>query len=181
MVTTELSAQRMGSIISSRRIIINLVLSANFYFFYWFYLTWKQLKVQTQRDYHPVWHALALLVPIYNLFVIYRHFKTIREVQAETGLTPLVNVSLIYTFFVIGGVLDYASAQFAEIGVAVQAILLLLGAAFFAGAFVSAQRGLNAYFSNIGGESARDARVGVGEVIFVLLGLLYWAAIVFLV
>ena len=62
MVTTELSAQRMGSIISSRRIIINLVLSANFYFFYWFYLTWKQLKVQTQRDYHPVWHTLALFL-----------------------------------------------------------------------------------------------------------------------
>ena len=174
MVTTELAGQGIASTLRSRRIIINLILSANFYMLYWFYLTWKQLKVQTQRDYHPVWHTLALLVPIYNLFVLHRHLKTIRELQAEAGLTSPVKVGTIFTLWIIGGVLDFQSTRLAEISAVAEAIVLLIGTGFIAGALILAQRGLNAYWASIGGESARDARIGVGEIIFVLLGLAYW-------
>lgn len=177
MATTEITQKGMASTLSPLRIIVDVVLSANFYLFYWVYLTWKQLKVQTGRNYHPVWHALALLVPIYNLFIFWRHVQTIKALQEEADLKPFIRTGWIFTLWIIGAVIDFQSGRFAEVGVGAEAFVVIIAAAFIAGAFVRAQRGLNAYWVHIGGETAKNARVGVGEVIFVILGLLYWASL----
>ena len=177
MTTIESTQKGIASTLSPFRIIVDVVLSANFYFFYWAYLTWKQMKLQTGRNYHPVWHALALLVPIYNLFIFYRHIQTIKALQEDAELKPPLKPGWIFTLWIIGGVLDFQSVRFAEVGVGVEAIVLIIAIVFIAVALVLAQRGLNAYWVHVGGETAKNARVGVGEVIFVILGLLYWASL----
>ena len=96
-MTTIGSAQKgIPSTLSPRRIIVNVALTANFYLFYWVYLTWKQIKVETGRDYHPVWHTLALLIPIYGLFVFHRHLLQLAalELQRQDELSPTLAAAL---------------------------------------------------------------------------------------
>lgn len=53
--------------ISMRRILFMTIASYGLYLVYWFYVTWKQYKDNTGERAYPVWHALTLLIPIYNL------------------------------------------------------------------------------------------------------------------
>ena len=61
--------------LSKNRVALDTILSSGLYMFYWFYLTWKQLKEETGRHHQPVGHALALLIPIYAWVIIHRHFQ----------------------------------------------------------------------------------------------------------
>ena len=177
MSTIESTQQGMASILSPLRIIVVVALSANFYFFYWVYLTWKQIKVQTGRNYHPVWHTLILLVPIWNLFMFWRHIQTIKLLQQDAGLKPLFKTGWIFTLCLVGAIIDSMAARYTEVGAGAEAFVVVIAAAFIAGALVRAQRGLNAYWVHIGGKTAKNARVGIVEIIFVILGLLYWASL----
>jgi len=173
----ESTQKGIASTLSPYRIFWYVLLSANLYLFYWVYLTWKQIKVQTGRNYHPVWHTLALFVPIYGLVIFYRHIKTIKELQAEAGSEPTIKTGWIFTLWIIGGAIDLQSPRFAEVGVGAEAIVVIIAVTFIAGALVWAQGGLNAYWVHIGGETTKNPRVGTGEIAFVMLGLGYWASL----
>src|SRR5215207_11023344 len=46
----------------------------------WFAQTWSELKrVVRDPGMSPVWHGLSLAVPIYNLFRVHAHFRTIND------------------------------------------------------------------------------------------------------
>ena len=49
------------------------------YWYYWFWATWRELKEEINDDgMRPLGHLLSLLVPVYQLFRIYDHFRQIR-------------------------------------------------------------------------------------------------------
>jgi hypothetical protein len=147
------------------RVALACVLSAGLYIFYWFYITWKQLKVTTNDRHYPLWHTLALLVPIYGLFVLYRHLDTIKRLQDIAEIKPTINPGRLLILFIIAGVLQFRWNLTWDI------IGLLLLALFL----IATQSNLNVYWEYIHGTKLREARIGVGEIVIVLLGLTVWA------
>ena len=52
------------------------VISLGGYFAVWMAVTWSELKRESGDDeMHPVWHGLALFVPVYHAFADFRHFQ----------------------------------------------------------------------------------------------------------
>ena len=153
------------------RIALDCVLSSGFYVFYWLYLTWKQLKEATGNPHYPVWHALGLFVPIYGWFVVYRHLRTIKELQDKVEIKPSLNVGGLL-IIIISNVLAFQTIRWEGM---VALVLDIISVAFILVFLVASQNHLNHYWENIKGRQLAEARIGVGEVIFVLLGLVYWA------
>ena len=89
------------------------------------------------------------------------------------GLTPSLSPGLAVVLSVIIGALGGTSFGVTNVGALV--ILNVLSVALTTTLIVMAQGDLNQYWERVKGANLRDARVGIGEVIFVLLGLVAWA------
>ena len=149
------------------------MLSSSFYILYWFYLTWKQLKEATGNPHRPVWHALALLVPIYAWFVVYGHLKTIKGLQDKAEIKPSLNIGGLLAIYVIANVLAFQTIMYEGTAVLILDIISVILMTVF---LVVAQNNLNRYWEHVKGSQLSEARVGIGEVVFVILGLFYWWA-----
>ena len=148
------------------------MLSAGLYLIYWFYLTLTQMDSETGEEHHTVWHALSLLVPIYGLFKMHGHIKVIKGIVEGAGLVAALSPDLAVVLFMIGNALDWSSFRVDD-----TAALLVMGvisAALSTTLVALAQNSLNQYWEYARGTGLREARVGVGEVIFVILGILIW-------
>src|SRR6185503_6026260 len=54
-----------------------VIATFNLYAMWWLGRTWWQLKQEDgDAGKHPVWHALAMLVPIYGYFRFHAHMRT---------------------------------------------------------------------------------------------------------
>ena len=169
--------------ISLIRLAIMTVLSFGTYPFYWFYLTWKQYRNHTgELVVYPVWHALALLVPIYNLFRAYRRTQALNEMmlylRAPTSIRPrqIVFVVFLFTMFVVWkfveswpGILEI-TFQERTADVTISVLWLAVTIILLAGP----QRNLNRYWTSLPNASAKGARIGVGEVVLALAGSVVW-------
>ena len=157
--------------LSIGRVIIVSILSFGLYFVYWLYLTWKQLEPETRDDHYPVWHTLTLFIPIYGLFRIHRHMSVIKDLSIGVNVVTSVAPGWIVIVVILIGSLDTASTYVVS-GVAL--LLNGISIAMTTTILVSAQSTLNRYWEQVKGVELQTARLGVGEVIFVLLGLLAW-------
>ncbi len=190
--------------LSLNRILLMSVLSYGLYLFYWFYLTWKQYRDHTGNDAYPVWHALTLLVPVYGLFRTHAHARTFRALMWNARLSSsirpgwawvavliagfLVSVSLRWAWvaaLIAGIVADNVSLlgymQFAWRGETLGAVIWflvidLIVMALIAGLLLHLQSNINRYWNSRPNVRVRPARIGVGEVIFGILGALSWLA-----
>ena len=102
--------------LSPTRILVMTVLTYGLYLFYWRYLTWKQYRDHTGQEVFPVWHALTLFVPIYNLFRTHAHIRTYKELMVNSGvastLSPGWAVGLVAISVVLDGVSFNVSGGF---------------------------------------------------------------------
>jgi len=65
------------------------------YCYYWFWATWRELKQETgDEGMKPLGHVLSLFVPIYQLFRIHAHFRTIRNLVVERSGTQSLGLLL---------------------------------------------------------------------------------------
>lgn len=82
----------LRNLISTRRIALLTVLSGGLYIFYWFYITWKQYHDHFKADdnAYPVWHALALLVPVYGAFRTRAHMRAYKESMLQRGVAGTI-------------------------------------------------------------------------------------------
>ena len=175
--------------LSPTRILVMTVLTYGLYLFYWRYLTWKQYRDHTGQEVFPVWHALTLFVPIYNLFRTHAHIRTYKELMVNSGvastLSPGWAVGLVAISVVLDGVSFNVSGGFfgpQEIsqGTALAVALLDgLSIAVVAGLLLQVQGNLNRYWASMpevmsGGIPFSSARIGVGEIILLVVGLLAW-------
>lgn len=154
------------------RVALVSILSFGLYIFYWFYLTWKQLADETREDHYPVWHALSLLVPIYSYFRMHRHMAVIEELAADAGLWPSLSAGwAVVLWVVINGLVGVV---YTIAGTGAATVLAILGVGLRTALVVWAQGSLNQYWKTVKGANLREARLGVGEVVFVLFGLFLW-------
>jgi hypothetical protein len=80
------------------RVILLTFLTTGFYLFYWMYITWRHYRDYTEEQVFPVWHALSMLVPIYQFFRLHAHVRVYQELMAQRGvpstLHPMRTVGL---------------------------------------------------------------------------------------
>ena len=107
------------------RVLMFTVLSFGLYLLYWMFLTWKQYRdsvarpqtadEQTEGVQYPVWHALALLVPIYGLYRTHAHMSAFRDLMRAQGLSSTISPGwcvaavLPFTFRALGVVFTLLS------------------------------------------------------------------------
>lgn len=157
--------------ISVTRLLVLSAVTSGLYFFYWTYLTWRQLHSETKSIHYPVWHALTLLVPVYGLFRFYEHVRVIlglaRKDEVETSLTPGLAVALITLNWVLA--LRSAGAGGVEL-----LVLNLIRFALTTTAIVWAQSTLNDYWHKARGTYLQDAPIELCEKVLIVLGILIW-------
>ena len=97
----------------------------------------------------PVWHALAMLVPIYNLFRIHKHIAVIKELSGSPTLSPRLVVALTIGITALG---------LASLGIdnaAILFVIALTGLAVTAFIVGWAQSALNQYWRARMGQGCR--------------------------
>ena len=173
-------AQELRYHISLKRVLIMTVLSYGLYLFYWFYITWKQYRDHTGADAYPVWHALTLLVPFYNLFRIHAHMHSLKELMLNANLSSSISpgwavlLALVaYMSFQIGE--RYTEFATLTQGMAIAgAFLEIIGIALVSGLLFHVQGNLNRYWDRLTNGGVTSARIGMGEVTFGIIGALLW-------
>tara|TARA_B100000315_G_scaffold37613_1_gene32231 strand:+ start:904 stop:1614 length:711 start_codon:yes stop_codon:yes gene_type:complete len=167
-----------------RRVLIMSALSYGLYLFYWFYLTWKQYRDHTQTEAYPVWHALTLMVPGYNLFRAHAHMRSFKGLMLNAGLASTISAGSGVVLVLILIVLGVVSFQLAggsggdgditqKTAVAI-AVLNVISVITVAGLLIQVQGNLNRYWRKVANVQLANARIGVGEVGFGLIGGVSW-------
>ena len=180
-----------GAYISTARIILMSVISMGVYWIYWMYRTWKQYRDHTIEvaaesgdTHHPVWHGLTQLVPVYGWFRYHAHIRQYQALMVEQGVPDTLNLGLLTTVVVINGIVGIVAGT-------LRSPELYSGAVLLAGVILSIitlivaivvlcvmQSNLNRYWASVDGRLERTARFGKGEVVCVVLGVLFWAGVV---
>ena len=180
------------------RVGILTFLSFGLYYYYWMYVSWKHLAEEMPgKEFHPFWHAMSQLVPIYNFVVIYQHFRTIKDAQererVKSNLIPGLALALsivlpvilyigvwILVFVLLWALLSFSVAPAVVVLWVVISILMLIVAV--AGTSLTlvlwGQRNLNRYWERPGERPVRSARTGPGEIIISAAGGLFTALII---
>ena len=172
--------------LSPNRVLLMSVLTYGLYLFYWFYLTWKHYRDHTHAEAFPVWHALTLLVPIYGLFRTHAHMRTYKDLMLAAGLPSTISigwaVALVAISWTLDGISFNVSGGFASVQedisqktVLVITLVDLVSLTLVAGLLLHVQGNLNRYWASLGSGWLNSARIGVGEVILAVLGVLAWA------
>lgn len=171
-------------IITPMRILIMSILTYGLYLFYWFYLTWKHYRNHTNQEAYPVWHALTLLVPIYGFFRTHAHVRTYKDLMATASVPTTLNALLAVVLVIISSALDWASFWAISSGEVTRelysfiTIINLISIGIVMGLILQVQNNLNMYWNNLRQTQLFQpvaARIGVGEVIFGILGVLSWS------
>ena len=163
--------------LSPARVVFMSILSAGLYLFYWFYLTWRQYRDHTGKEAYPVWHALTLLVPIYSFFRMHAHVRCFKELMLGAGVTTALSagtaVLAVVVLSILGGVAFRLG--FGEItqGVATALFLIYLAeVGITVGLLMQIQENLNVYWDGLSDSPSQDARIGLGEIVFAIIGVL---------
>jgi hypothetical protein len=154
-------------------IIYMSIISSGYYWVYWMFLTWKQLQRETHENHHPIWHVIAVGLPIYGLFRTHKHVEVIRDLTLRAGRgSNLVPIVFAFVFGATAGLDVIASGS----GVSMLTALLLhvLALVFDMAILLWAQSDLNNYWVHTRRERLTETRLGVGEVIVTGLGALTW-------
>jgi len=171
--------------ISVTKIISMAFLSNGLYLFYWFYITWKQYHETTNETVYPVWHALSLIIPIYNLFRIHKHVRIFKTSMSDRNVPNSLNPFATVGVFIILSLLDWVSFQAAmnnditDRTIVTASCLNLLSAAGLAGMLIQLQRNFNRYWDNLPYVKAQQtnltsAKVTMPEIILIGIGVLTW-------
>ena len=96
--------------IPTNRVIFLTALSSGLYIFYWMYVTWKHYREYTGETAFPVFHAMSLVVPVYQFFRLHAHMRVYQELMNARGvpstLSPIRTV-LTYLGVVMLGLVSF--------------------------------------------------------------------------
>ena len=182
------TAVTYGNRISAPRIVALSVVSFGLYLFYWVYRTWEQYRQHTGANVYPVWHALAMLVPVYGWFRFYAHCKAYRDLMEEREvahnlrMAPILVVLIICTAVWSPIPTVWLNFYLGESDISVM-IDLILDVVSLVGMLVATvmvcriQANFNRYWAAVDGELANRARLGRGAMVLAALGLILWFTI----
>ena len=170
--------------LSPTRILAMVVLSYGLYFLYWLYLTWKQYRDHTEQEAYPVWHALTLFVPIYGLFRTHAHIRTYKELMLRDGVANSLNPVWAVVIFITSSLLVWIGflatrEEMSQGTIVIVTILEAVSIALVVGLLLQVQENLNRYWASLpevmsGAVPLTSAKIGVGEIILLVIGLLAW-------
>ena len=167
--------------ISPNRIVVMSILSWSFYIFYWMYLTWKHYRDHTREVAYPVWHAMAVGVPIYGYFRAHAHARSFKELMTDAGVETTINPGRVVFWVVVYSGLAFIenqslfSSEISQGAAFVITMIDIISVVIVIGILQHLQRNLNQYWDSVAGSPVANARIGVGEVIIAVLGVLAWA------
>ena len=166
--------QYSNKILISKLIILN-ILTFGIYTIYWVYKNWKYIKEYGKKDIQPGWRTVGLIVPIYNIWLIYDQFKSIinlaNKKKIETnwsagGLTALFVILSIITIKITLRLPDDYIFVFLYPLLTFIAILPL----------IPIQNYLNNYWSKVQKHNL-ESKFATTEIILMVLGIILWAFI----
>ena len=169
-----------GYRISPNRIVVMSILSWSLYLFYWMYLTWKHYRDHTREVAYPVWHAMAVGVPIYGYFRVHAHARSYKELMIDAGVETTINPGQVVAWVIVYSVLGAIENSFMYSGeisqgtALISTIIAILSVVIVIGILQHLQNNLNSYWDSVVGSPVANARTGVGEVIIAVLGVLLW-------
>lgn len=182
------AVQPYGNNLSTPRIFALSIISFGLYLFYWLYRTWEQYRQHTGANVYPVWHALAMLVPIYGWFRFYAHCKAYRDLMEEREVPHNLRMASIMVILIICTVvwspiptvwLNFYLGE-SDISVMIDLILdvvSLVGMVVATAVVCRIQANFNRYWAAADGELANRARVGRGAMVLAVLGVILWFTI----
>ncbi|MXX52501.1 MAG: hypothetical protein F4Z35_00640 [Dehalococcoidia bacterium] len=161
------------------RVIILSILSAGQYFYYWAYITWKHYRDQTGETAYPLWHALAFMIPVYGYYRVHAHMRVYGELMLDHGMKTSINpVRAVFTVIIAVGLLETTILNFWKQTIYDPIVLfsfVVISATTIMWLLASTQNNINRYWeSALFTKSPIRVRIGIGEVIFVVVGLLMW-------
>ena len=181
-----------GAYISIGRVILVSVISMGLYWFYWMYRTWKQYRdhtlemaAETGDVHHPVWHGLTQLVPVYGFFRYHAHIRHYKALMVERGVPDTLNLGLLTTVVVVNGIVGILAGAMRSPDLYSGAVLLTGVVLSIVALVVSIvvlcimQSNLNRYWASVDGRLMQSARFGKGEIVCIVLGVLFWIGVVF--
>ena len=176
--------QELPYYISLKRVLFMTALSYGLYLFYWLYITWKQYRDHAEEDAFPVWHSLTLLVPVYGLFRVHAHMRSFKELMLNANIHSSISPGWAVFLLLVTEVLTSISLRISggftgfvllTQGIAILgAILDITGIVLVSGLILHVQRNLNRYWDGLTNGGVTTSRIGVGEVIFGIIGALAW-------
>ena len=162
-------------LLSSTRLIVLSVLSLGIYYYYWGYITWKQLQSETEDVHYPVWHALSLIVPVYGLFRIHKHVRVIRDLAAKSGVETSLSPDLAFVLMALNFVLGFTPLAFGGAATILTVFAAILSLTISTTVIVWAQAPLNRHWAGARSDTLSYAPIAAAEVAIVILGLLLFA------
>ncbi|MCH7706633.1 MAG: zinc ribbon domain-containing protein [Chloroflexi bacterium] len=165
--------------ISPKRIMVMSVLSWSLYLFYWMYISWKHYRDHTGEQVYPVWHALAVGLPIYGFFRAHAHARSFKELMTNAGVENTINpgsvVAGVIVFTILGATENTISAGEITRLVATGLLLMdILTVVIVVWILLHLQENINRYWYAVSNGVVQDARVGAGEVILAIVGGFLW-------
>ena len=128
---------------------------------------------EIEGDNHPFWHAMTLNVPVYGFFRMHAHIRTINELAARQSVAPTIAPGLAVLLLVLSTVLNFVSFGIANTAAII--LITLISTTLITVPMTMAQRVLNLYWGKaLSPGSVRYARIGVGELIIVIIGIFGW-------
>ena len=134
------------------------VVTGGAYLIVWAGRSWSTMKRERgDPEMRPLWHALSLVVPLYMIFRVHAHFRTLNELLARTGARERANLAIAVGAFA-GFPLTFIATGAFRTGLRDGSVLLIAAvcAAVVAG---YGQHHLNAYLRSRTGATL-VARVG---------------------
>ena len=92
--------QYSNKILISKLIILN-ILTLGIYHIYWTYRNWKYIKKYAKKGIRPGWRTVGLIVPIYNIWLIYDQFRSIIELANKKKVKTSWSAGGLTALFVI--------------------------------------------------------------------------------
>ena len=136
----------------------------------WVGLNWAELKRERRDErMHPVWHALAMLVPIYSYFRFHANFRVINELLSTTRSNVRVQPMVAVVTFLLASLL--ISIPVADL--MVQFLNVVVALAAISWTIYHGQSGMNAYW-NARPERQTTSAVHLWERLVLSFGAAFW-------
>lgn len=150
------------------RLVLLSILTFGFYEIYWFYRNWEHIKIHKNLDISPDWRTVGLFVPIYNIVLIYRQFRDIRNLAIETGCKTYSSPGWItFGYIYLSTVTGYAYLEG-------DLILPLVTSLLAVWLLVVIQRTLNDYWEKEQPRLEMRTKFSNGEIVLLVIGGIFW-------
>ena len=179
---TESIPQEFSNVQAPWRVVVLSIVTLGFYNLYWFYRNWEQLKKYKNLDISPGWRTVGLFIPIYNIVIIYKQFRDIRNfaiaAECKAFSSPgYLTFAYVVSYGLVSLVTRYGwglTDPTKIISVTVLYVFISLSAALL---LALVQKTLNAYWEKEQPELRKVSKFTGKETVSLVVGSFWWILI----